>query len=62
MAIWKTVGHRTNALIGIVYMKYPVNFDAEKTKVCSDGQILPGKGRVSIADAREFLEMWAAQG
>ena len=43
-------------------MKYPVNDDTEKTKVCSDGQILPGKGRFSIADAQEFLDVWAAQG
>ena len=43
-------------------VKYPENFDAEKAKVCSDGQIFPRKGRFSIADAQEFLDVWAAQG
>ena len=49
----------------IEYMKtvtYPENFDAEMAKVCSNGQIFPRNGRFSIADAQEFLDVWAAQG
>ena len=49
----------------IKYMKtvgYPENFDAEMAKVCSNGQIFPRNGRFSIADAQEFLDVWAAQG
>ena len=39
-----------------------MDFDAEKHKLCSDGQIFPRKGRFNIAEAQEFLDVWASQG
>ena len=43
-------------------VRYPEYFDAEKAKLCSDGQIFPRNGRFSIAEAQEFLDLRAAQG
>ena len=38
------------------------DFDAEKAKLCSTGQIFPQNGRISIEKAQEFLDDWVAQG
>ena len=49
----------------VEYMKtveYPENFDAEKEKLCSDGQIFPRNGRISIAEAQASLDQWAGFG
>ena len=46
----------------VEFPKCPVNFDAEKHKLCSDGQIFPRNGRFNIAEAQEFLDVWASQG
>ena len=62
--IAKIQGCRKRFVEHMKTVEYPENitpFDAEKAKLCSDGQIFPRNGRFRIADAQEFLDEWAAQ-
>ena len=58
----KIQGWRRKFVEHMKTVRYPENFDAEKAKLCSDGQIFPRNGRFNIAEAQEFLDVWASQG
>ena len=62
--IAKIQGYRKRFVEHMKTVEYPEDippFDAEKAKLCSDGQIFPRNGRFRIADAQEFLDEWVAQ-
>ena len=62
--IAKIQGCRRRFVEHMKTVEYPEEippFDAEKAKLCSDGQIFPRNGRFNIAEAQEFLDVWASQ-
>ena len=42
-------------------VNYPKKFDAEKAKLCNNDQVFSRKGRIRIAEAQAFLDVWTAQ-